>query len=113
MKMHSLSWSSVRNILSQNKLALRGGVLLCLAPLTALAQSVTFGGQQIVLPFSGLYGPAGVAVDGAGDLFISDTGNNRVLELPWTATGSLTQRSLTPSTETPSPKLTIDTHRKL
>jgi hypothetical protein len=33
------------------------------------------------LPFSGLFYPSGVAVDNAGDVFLSDTGNNRVLEL--------------------------------
>ena len=31
---------------------------------------------------SGLSSPAGVAVDGAGDVFIADYGNNRVVEVP-------------------------------
>ena len=31
---------------------------------------------------SGLSNPQGVAVDGAGDVFIADTGNNRVVEVP-------------------------------
>jgi hypothetical protein len=31
---------------------------------------------------SGLHGPSAVAVDGAGDIFIADSGNNRVLEVP-------------------------------
>jgi sugar lactone lactonase YvrE len=30
-----------------------------------------------------LSGPSGVAVDGSGNLYIADTGNNRVVELPW------------------------------
>ncbi|MFE3054348.1 serine/threonine-protein kinase PknD [Nocardia sp. NPDC059239] len=34
-----------------------------------------------ILPFTGLNGPHGVAVDSAGDLFVTDSGNNRVLKL--------------------------------
>lgn len=34
-----------------------------------------------------LSGPTGVAVDGGGNVYIADTGNNRVVELPWTGTG--------------------------
>ena len=34
-----------------------------------------------------LSGPTGVAVDGAGDVYIADTGNNRLVELPWTGSG--------------------------
>jgi serine/threonine protein kinase, bacterial len=34
-----------------------------------------------VLPFTGLNGPIGVAVDGAGNLYVADSGNNRVLKL--------------------------------
>ena len=34
-----------------------------------------------------LSGPSGVAVDGSGNVYISDTGNNRVVELPWTGNG--------------------------
>jgi serine/threonine-protein kinase len=41
-----------------------------------------------VLPFTGLSVPVGVAVDAAGDLYVTDAGNNRVLEL---AAGSATQ----------------------
>ncbi len=36
---------------------------------------------------SQLSGPTGVAVDGQGDVYISDSGNNRVVELPWTGSG--------------------------
>ena len=35
-----------------------------------------------VLPFTGLSGPMGVAVDGAGTVYVADTGNNRVVKLP-------------------------------
>jgi serine/threonine protein kinase, bacterial len=35
-----------------------------------------------VLPFTGLNGPYGVAVDAAGNLYVADDGNNQVLKLP-------------------------------
>ena len=34
------------------------------------------------LPFTGLNHPYGVAVDAAGNVYVTDTGNNRVLKLP-------------------------------
>jgi serine/threonine-protein kinase len=43
---------------------------------------------QIVLPFTGLAGPLGVAVDTNGNVYVTDTGNNRVLKL---AANSTTQ----------------------
>ena len=36
---------------------------------------------SVVLPFTGLTNPIGVAVDAAGNLYVSDSGNNRVLKL--------------------------------
>jgi serine/threonine protein kinase, bacterial len=36
----------------------------------------------IKLPFTGLHGPEGVAVDSAGNVYIAEGGNNRVLKLP-------------------------------
>ena len=42
---------------------------------------VTPGGAQTTVG-SGLDSPLGVAVDGAGDVFIADTYNNRVVEVP-------------------------------
>jgi serine/threonine protein kinase, bacterial len=50
-------------------------------------QSATPQGQ-VVLPFSGLDNPQGVAVDAKGDIYVTDSGNNRVLEL---AAGSTSQ----------------------
>src|ERR1017187_6763745 len=47
----------------------------------AHAQSVTFAGAQTTLG-SGLSLPTGVAVDGAGDVFIADSYNSRVVEVP-------------------------------
>jgi serine/threonine-protein kinase len=44
-----------------------------------------------VPPFTGLSNPIGVAVDTAGNLYVSDTGNNRVLKL---GAGSSTQSPL-------------------
>ncbi len=38
-------------------------------------------GSQSTLPFTGLEGPTGVAVDGSGDVFVVDTGNKQVLRL--------------------------------
>jgi len=37
---------------------------------------------QTVLPFTGLKNPLGVAVDGAGDIHVTDFGNSRVLKVP-------------------------------
>ena len=36
---------------------------------------------------SNLSGPSGVAVDGFGNVYIADTGNNRIVEIPWTGSG--------------------------
>jgi hypothetical protein len=58
----------------------------------APGQSVTFAGLQTILPISGLNGSRGVAVDRAGDVFVSDY--DRVVELPQTPTGYGPQISL-------------------
>ena len=92
MQLHYLPWFRVPwfrvvKILFQSPLALLSGLLLCLVPVAAAAQSVAFAGAQTTLPASGLYQPNQVGLDSAGDVFISDPGNNRVLELPRTATG--------------------------
>jgi ipoprotein LpqH len=38
-------------------------------------------GAQVTLPFTGLNDPEGVAVDTAGDLYVTDLNNNRVVKL--------------------------------
>ena len=38
-------------------------------------------GVQAVVAAPGLFNPTGVAVDGSGNLFIADTGNNRVVKV--------------------------------
>jgi len=57
-------------------------LLLLGGSVPAHAQSVSFGGVQTTVPASELNHPYGVAVDGAGDVFIADTGNSRVVEVP-------------------------------
>jgi sugar lactone lactonase YvrE len=51
---------------------------------------------------SQLSGPEGVAVDGNGDIFIADTGNNRIVEIPWTGSG-YGQQATVPVTGLSSP----------
>ena len=77
-------------------------------PLAAMVAAVTLGGwllaaagpaaaqysSQITLPFTGLSGPNGLTVDAAGDVFVADTYNNRVVELPAGATSSSQQVTL-------------------
>ncbi|MGB0109499.1 MAG: hypothetical protein WBP52_13455, partial [Terriglobales bacterium] len=56
-------------------------LLLLGGSVAAHAQSVTFAGTQTYVG-GGLSGPWGVAVDGAGDIFIADTGHGRVVKVP-------------------------------
>jgi sugar lactone lactonase YvrE len=53
--------------------------LLALTPVQA--QTVTFNGQGTIVSATGLNYADGVAVDGAGDVYIADTSNNRVVEV--------------------------------
>ncbi len=53
-----------------------------MAPAGLQAQAVSFNNAQTTLLFTGLNYPTGVAVDGAGNVFIADTNNNRVVEVP-------------------------------
>ena len=60
------------------------------AATAGIADAAAYGTQK-TLPFSGLYYPWGDAVDSAGDVFVTDGGNHRVLKL---AKGSTTQTTL-------------------
>ena len=62
------------------------------------------GSRQTVLPFTGLNQPCAVAVDTAGDLYVIDSGNNRVVKL---AAGSSTQTVL-PFTGLVGPSVAVD-----
>jgi len=66
-------------------------ILLALISLPASAQSISFAGLQTTVPASGLNAPYSVGVDGAGDVFIADTGNNRIVEVPATCNSTSCQ----------------------
>ena len=53
-------------------------LLLIAMPVNAGAQTAHFDGVQLG---DGVYEPLGVAVDGSGNVFVADQGNNRVVEL--------------------------------
>jgi sugar lactone lactonase YvrE len=48
----------------------------------AQAQQVTFAGVLTTVPATGLHCPRGVAVDGSGDVFIANSNNSEVIEVP-------------------------------
>jgi serine/threonine-protein kinase len=82
-----------RSLLQRMSLRARIGVgVAVLAVIAAVVGFVTIGHQtpqqpsQVVLPFTGLNHPDGVAVDGAGNLYVADRGNSRVLKLAAGAT---------------------------
>jgi sugar lactone lactonase YvrE len=69
------------------------GALCLLAGYTDLATAqefppppIVFAGVQSVIPTRGLSAPSGLAVDSEGNLYIADTGNDRVVEI--TAAGA-------------------------
>ncbi len=98
MQLHYLPrFRVVTALFFQQPLALFGGVLLCLVPVAASGQSVTFTGAQTTLPIS-VPLPFGVAVDNAGDVFVVNPAYHQtvggVVELPHTATGYGTQTTL-------------------
>ncbi len=67
------------------------------ASFAAHAQTLSYLGSQSVVATgsaNGLQGAEGVAVDATGDLFLTDTGNNRVLEIPF-QNGSLNSAAQT------------------
>jgi hypothetical protein len=75
--------ASRRTFVPGRSFGLCGVALLLLGAISApaYAQSVTFAGVQFTMPASGLSNPNGVAVDGAGNVFIADDFNNRVVKV--------------------------------
>jgi sugar lactone lactonase YvrE len=80
-------------ILSRRFACLMGLALLCAATLSA---QVTFVGAQQTVLGTGLLHPLGTAVDSSGNLYIADTGNNRILKIA--PNGTQTPVSVTPLT---------------
>lgn len=71
-------------------------VAAMLLSVPALSAQVTFLGAQRTIPATGLSGPNGAAIDGAGNVFIADTGNNRILKID--PSGAQTVVSVAPLT---------------
>ena len=67
--------------------------LLCTSVLSA---QITFVGAQRTVPSTGLLGPLGTAVDSLGNLYVSDTGNNRIVKI--SPAGTQTVVSISPLT---------------
>jgi NHL repeat len=79
-----------RRLSRRAKIALVVGVVVLLIAIIAIAVFWFFGRHRpIVLPFTGLDEAYGVAVDGAGNRYVTDSGNNQVLELPKGATSQV------------------------
>jgi large repetitive protein len=72
--------SRLRSFLLKNLPSLMLPILLVAAHQTR-AQNFVFAGVQTTLPTSGLSKPEGLAFDSTGNLYIADTGNNRVVEI--------------------------------
>lgn len=84
------SQPETRRLSRRTKIALVVGTVVLLVAIIAIAVFWFFGRHRpIVLPFTGLNESYGVAVDGAGNLYVTDSGNNRVLELPKGATSQV------------------------
>jgi serine/threonine-protein kinase len=72
-----------RGLSRRTKIALVAGAVVLVIAIIAVAVFWFFGRHRpIVLPFTGINDAYGVAVDGAGDIYVTDDGNNQVLELP-------------------------------
>jgi sugar lactone lactonase YvrE len=53
----------------------------CLPASAVTAPAMVFAGAQSTLGFTGLKSPAGVAVDSAGNVYVADSGNSRLVKL--------------------------------
>ena len=90
------TWPPLFQRLSRRNRIAVGAVTLAVVAVVATGIGVVSAGHekhpsQVVLPFTGLNHPSGVAVDGAGTIYVADFNNNRVLKLP---AGSSTQEVL-------------------
>lgn len=81
------TWTNSRDLIGAIWL-LPFGIALSAAP-TLQAQAVSFTGVQTTIPATGLNFPTGVAANAAGDVFVADEINNRVLRI--SATGVQTE----------------------
>jgi hypothetical protein len=75
---HQRSVSALPNFLILAVCVLLAPGVMCTS---AYAQGVSFAGVQTTVG-SGLSFPFAMAVDGAGNVFIADSGNSRVVEVP-------------------------------
>src|SRR5258708_31029738 len=75
-----MQWNKANNLVRAVLMVLLPVGVALLTPPVLHAQAVNFGGVQTTVA-SGLNSPLGVAVDRAGDVFIADDLNNRVLKI--------------------------------
>ncbi len=68
----------ISRILRRRTGILAGLALLCVP---AASAQITFVGAQRTVVSTGLSGPNGAAVDSSGNLYIADTGNNRIVKI--------------------------------
>jgi serine/threonine protein kinase, bacterial len=84
------SQPGTRRLSLRTKIALVAGVVVLILAIIAIAVYWFFGRHRpVVLPFTGLNEAYGVAVDGAGNIYVTDDANNQVLELPKGATSQV------------------------
>lgn len=85
------SQPGTRGLSRGTKIALIAGtVAVAFVAIIAFAVYWFFGRHRpVVLPFTGLNDSYGVAVDRAGNIYVTDDGNNQVLELPKGSTSQI------------------------
>ena len=78
-----LAFKDVRLVGSDSRTPLTKGADIVIGQPDVYHTVVNYPSGDILLPSDqGLFGPTGVAVDAAGNLWVSDTGNGRVLRFP-------------------------------
>src|ERR1700736_3966429 len=76
-----MKWNKANHLVCAVLMVLLPVGVALLTPPALHAQAVSLAGVQSTILGSGLVNPQGVAVDGAGDVFIVDTGNSRVVKV--------------------------------